>query len=237
VVELASQYGKYGYRQITGIMRNEGWAVNHKRVERIWRKHGLRIPTRQKKRGRLWMNDGSCIRLRPERRNHVWSYDFVSDQTHDGRKLKMLTVIDEYSRECLAIVVERRLRSIQVLDVLFQLFLLHGVPDNIRSDNGPEFTALRVRDWLSKVGVHTAYIEPGCPWENGYNESFNGTLRYNLLDGEIFYTLYEAKVLIERWRMEYNTFRPHSALGFKPPAPEALRMPVLSSWARPGAAA
>jgi transposase InsO family protein len=149
----------------------------------------------------------------------------------------MLTVIDEYSRECLAIPVARTFTSIEVLDTLFQLFLLHGIPDNIRSDNGPEFTAKAVRNWLSRLGVHTAFIEPGSPWENGHNESFNGTLRDGLLNGEIFYTLEEARVLIEQWRMEYNTYRPHSALGYKPPAPEAIRMPALSLWARPGAAA
>ncbi len=158
------------------MLKREGWRVNHKRVERIWRQEGLKVPQRQPKRARLWFNDGSCIRLRASRRNHVWSYDFVEDRTHDGRKLRMLTVIDEYSRECLAIDVERRLRSDDVLHKLAELFTIHGPPEHIRSDNGPEFTAKAVRKWLGRVGVKTLFITPGSPWENGYNESFNGTL-------------------------------------------------------------
>ena len=196
--------------------------VNHKRVERIWRQEGLKVPQRQPKRRRLWLNDGSCVRLRPERRNHVWSYDFVMGRTHDGKAYKMLTIIDEYTRECLSIDVARRLKSDDVLDRLTQLFVCRGVPDHIRSDNGPEFTADVVRDWLKRLGVKTLYIEPGSPWENGYDESFNGKLRDELLNGEIFDTLYEARVLIERWRREYNEFRPHSALNYRPPAPQAI---------------
>ena len=221
IVRLALKYGRYGYRRITALLQREGWQVNHKRVERIWREEGLRIPKRQPKRGRLWLNDGSCVRFRPTHRNHVWSYDFVADRTHDGRSLKMLTVIDEYSRECLAIMVERGLKSDDVLDCLTELFVRHGVPEYIRSDNGSEFTAKVVRRWLSHMGVQTLYIEPGSPWENGYNESFNGKFRDELLSGEIFYTLREAKILIEKWRFEYNTFRPHSSLNNRPPAPES----------------
>jgi putative transposase len=220
IVQLALKYGRYGYRRITALLQRDGWRVNHKRVERIWREEGLKVPKRQPKRGRLWLNDGSCVRLRPTHRNHVWSYDFVADRTHDGRAIKMLTVIDEFSRECLAIVVERRLQSDDVLSCLADLFVKHGVPEYIRSDNGSEFTAHIVRHWLKKIGVQTLYIEPGSPWENGYNESFNGKLRDELLRGEIFYTLKEAKVLIERWRLEYNTFRPHSSLNYRCPAPE-----------------
>jgi putative transposase len=221
IVQLALKYGRYGYRRITALLQREGWQVNHKRVERIWREEGLKVPKRQPKRGRLWLNDGSCVRLRPTHRNHVWSYDFVADRTHDGRSVKMLTVIDEYSRECLAIMVERGLKSDDVLDCLTELFIRHGVPEYIRSDNGSEFTAKVVRRWLSHMGVQALYIEPGSPWENGYNESFNGKFRDELLKGEIFYTLREAKILIERWRFEYNTFRPHSSLNNRPPAPEA----------------
>ena len=221
VIRLAHTYGRYGYRRITALLRREGWQVNHKRVERIWRQEGLKVPQKQPKRGRLWFNDGSCIRLRPTHRNHVWSYDFVADRTHDGRSVKMLTVIDEYSRECLAIITERSLKSDDVLDCLAGLFIRHGAPEYIRSDNGSEFTAKVVRRWLSHIGVQTLYIEPGSPWENGYNESFNGKFRDELLNGEIFYTLKEAKVLIEKWRLEYNTFRPHSSLNYHPPAPEA----------------
>jgi len=222
IVRLASQYGRYGYRRITAMLKDEGWHVNHKRVERIWRREGLKVPQNQPKRARLWLNDGSCIRLRPNWRNHVWAYDFVQARTHDGRVFRMLTVIDEYSRECLEIEVARRLRSDDVLQVLAELFVRHGAPDHIRSDNGSEFTAKAVRDWLHRLEVKTLYIEPGSPWENGYNESFNGKLRDELLNGEIFYSLKEAQVLIEQWRRHYNTVRPHSALGYRPPAPEAV---------------
>ena len=194
----------------------------------------LKVPERQPKRGRLWLNDGSCIRLRPLYRGHVWSYDFVASRTHDGRALKLLTVLDEHTRECLAIVVARKIRSHDVLEVLADLFVRHGPPEYLRSDNGPEFTAKLVRRWLGRVGVETLFIEPGSPWENGYNESFNGKLRDELLNGEIFYSLAQAAVLVEQWRREYNTVRPHSACGGFPPAPEAikpspwfLRMPVL----------
>ena len=222
IVRLASRYGRYGYRRITALLRNDGWRVNHKRVERIWRQEGLKVPKRQPKRGRLWLNDGSCVRLRPTHRNHVWSYDFVSERTHDGRPLKILTLIDEYSRECLALLVERRITSDDVLYCLADLFIRHGIPEHIRSDNGPEFTAKVVRQWLGSVGVKTLFIEPGSPWENGYNESFNGKLRDEVLNREVFSTLKEAKVVIEKWRQEYNTIRPHSSLNGLPPAPEAI---------------
>ena len=222
IIRLAEQYGRYGYRRITALLRAEGWHVNPKRVQRIWRREGLKVPQKQPKRSRLWLNDGSCIRLRPCWPNHVWSYDFVQDRTHDGRKFRMLTVIDEFTRRCLAIVVERRLKSDNVLHCLTELFVKHGPPDHIRSDNGSEFTAIAVRTWLGRIGVKTLFIAPGSPWENGYNESFNGKLRDELLNSEIFYTLKEAQVLIERWRQHYNTIRPHSSLGYKPPAPETI---------------
>ena len=229
IVTLASKYGRYGYRRITALLRSEGWDVNVKRVWRIWRREGLKVPTKQPKRGRLWLNDGSCIRLRPVRRNHVWAYDFVQDRTHDGRTIRLLTVIDEFTRECLAIEVARSLRHDDVLHVLADLFARHGPPDHIRSDNGSEFTAIAVREWLPRVGVKTLFIEPGSPWENGYNESFNGKLRDEMLNGEIFYTLQEAKVLIERWRRNYNTIRPHSSLGYRPPAPVTILPPMAKS--------
>lgn len=222
IVRLARKYGRYGYRRITALVRIEGWHVNHKRVERIWRREGLKVPKKQPKRGRLWINKDSCVRLRPDHRNHVWAYDFVATRTHDGRPLRLLTIVDEYTRECLAIEVARHLRADDVLHRLAELFLQHGRPEHIRSDNGPEFTAKAVRQWLNQLGVGTLFIEPGSPWENGYNESFNGKLRDELLNGEIFYTLREAQVLIEWWRQHYNQVRPHSALGYKPPAPEAL---------------
>ena len=222
IVRLASEYGRYGYRRVTALLRREGWHVNHKRVERIWRREGLKVPVKQPKRGRLWLNDGSCIRLRPSWPNHVWAYDFVMARTHNGRTFRMLTIIDEWTRECLAIDVARHLRSDDVLYRLAELFVDRGPPDHIRSDNGSEFTAKAVRDWLARVGVTTLYIAPGSPWENGYNESFNGKLGDELLDGEIFYSLKEAQVLIERWRHHYNTVRPHSALGYRPPAPQTI---------------
>ncbi|MEM6504013.1 MAG: IS3 family transposase [Planctomycetota bacterium] len=221
IIELASIYGRYGYRRITALLRGEGWWVNHKRVERIWRREGLKVPKKQPKRGRLWLNDGSCIRLRPEYKDHVWSYDFVQARTRDGRSFRMLTVIDEFTRECLAIDVARRLNHDDVLERLAWLMATRGVPDHLRSDNGSEFTAKAVRRWLKRVGVKTLYITPGSPWENGHIESFNGKLADELLAREVFDTLYEARVLIERWRVQYNTVRPHSALGYRPPAPEA----------------
>lgn len=224
IVRLASRFGRYGYRRVTALLKAEGWRVNHKRVERIWRREGLKVPTKQPKRGRLWFNDGSCVRLRALRRNHVWAYDFVADRTRDGRAFRMLTVIDEFTRECLAIEVKRKLNNQDVLAVLGRLFLSRGAPDHIRSDNGPEFAAKAVRAWLAEMNVKTLFIEPGSPWENGYNESFNGKLRDECLNTELFYRLDEAQVVIERWRREYNTVRPHSALGYRPPAPMALMM-------------
>lgn len=222
MVRLASTYGRYGYRRITALLRTEGWVINHKRVERIWREEGLRVPLKQPKRGRLYLNDGSCIRLQPCWRNHVWSYDFVSDRLHNGKKIRMLTVIDEYTRKCLAIRVGSSLKADDVLEALSTLFITEGVPDHIRSDNGSEFTAKALRDWIGSLGVKTAYIEPGSPWENGYNESFNGKLRDELLNREIFYSLKEAQILIEQWRRHYNEIRPHSSLGYRPPAPQVI---------------
>lgn len=222
IVRLASRYGRYGYRRITAMLHAEGWRVNHKRVERIWRQEGLKVPGKQPKRGRLYLHDGSCIRLRPCWENHVWSYDFVSERLHNGRKFRMLTVIDEYSRRCLAIRVDYQLKSEQVLETLAELFLREGMPDYIRSDNGSEFTAHQVREWLAKLEVKTAYITPGSPWENGFNERFNGSLRDELLNGEIFYSLAEAKAMIEGWRKHYNEVRPHSSLNYQPPAPKVI---------------
>lgn len=226
IIRLAKRYGRYGYRRITALLRAEGWRVNVKRVHRIWRGEGLKVPKKQPKRGRLWLNDGSCMRLRPERPNHVWSYDFVQDRTQDGRSFRILAVIDEFTRRCLAIVVARRLRSDDVLHCLADLFVTHGPPEHIRSDNGPEFIARNVRQWLGRIGVKTLYIEPGSPWENGYCESFNSKLRDELLDMEIFTTLREAQVLIEAWRWHYNAVRPHSSLGYRPPAPETILPPA-----------
>ena len=236
IVALAIKFGRYGYRRITALLRELGWQVNHKRVERIWRREGLRVPMKQPKRGRLWLGDGSLIRLRPEHVDHVWAYDFVACRTHAGKPIRLLTVIDEWSRECLAIKVAPRLRSDDVLATLTELMVRRGVPEYIRSDNGPEFTAKRVREWIEKIGAKTLFIEPGSPWENGYNESFNGKLRDELLNGEIFYTLREAEVLIEDWRRTYNEIRPHGSLGSGPPPPAATTLPGKlhpDAWLRP----
>ena len=222
IIELTRTYGRYGYRMITGMLNNSGWHVNHKRVERIWRREGLKVPQKQARKGRLWLNDGSCVRLRPEYPNHVWSYDFVQDRTHDGRAFRTLNIIDEFTKEALAIRVKRRLNSTDVVDALTDLFILRGPPRFIRSDNGKEFVAEKVCAWIGAVGAKTAFIEPGSPWENGYCESFNSRFRDELLNGEVFYSIREAQILIERWRCHYNTVRPHSSLGYRPPAPEAF---------------
>ena len=229
IVELASEYGRYGYRRVTALLRREGWTVNHKQVERLWRQEGLKVPQKHSKRKRLWLADGSCVRLRPAYKDHVWSYDFVADRTSDGRAIRMLTLIDEHTRECLAIDVARSLKSEDVLERLSDLFVRRGVPTYLRSDNGAEFTATKVREWLARVGVKTLFIEPGSPWENGYIESFNGKLRDELLAREQFDTLLEAKVLIERWRRHFNAVRPHSSLGYRAPAPEAIQPASLAS--------
>ena len=168
------------------------------------------------------------MRLRPEHKDHVWAYDFVHHRTHDGRSMRLLTIVDEYTRASLAIDVARKLNSEHVLERLGWLFVHRGIPEHIRSDNGPEFTAKAVRDWLGRLGIGALFIEPGSPWENGYVESFNGKLRDELLNGEIFYTLKEARVLIERWRQHYNRVRPHSSLGYRPPAPEATLLKPAS---------
>jgi putative transposase len=222
MIELARQYGRYGYRRVAALLRQAGWQINDKRIERLWKREGLKVPPKQPKKGRLWLNDGSCVRLRPEYPNHVWSYDFVHDRTHDGRVFRTLNVLDEFTRESLMIRVKRKLNSIDVIDVLTDLFILRGPPAFIRSDNGAEFVAEAVRDWIAAVGARTAYIEPASPWENGYCESFNARFRDELLNGEIFYTLKEAQIIIEQWRRHYNTVRPHSTLAYRPPAPETF---------------
>ena len=231
MIELARLYGRYGYRRVAALLRDAGWSVSDGRIERLWKREGLKVPPKQPKRGRLWLNDGSCVRLRAGYVNHVWSYDFVHHRTDDGKAFRTLNILDEFSRECLAIRVRRKLNSTDVIDMLTDLFILRGVSDYIRSDNGPEFVAEAVRKWIDAVGAQTAYIEPGSPWENGYIESFNARLRDELLNGEIFYSLKEAQIIIEQWRRHYNTKRPHSALGYRPPAPETIiplqRRPIM----------
>lgn len=223
VIDLASEYGRYGYRQVTNLLNNEGWKVGKDAVYTIWREEGLQVPQKQPKRRRLWLADGSCVRLRPEYPNHVWSYDFVQDRTHDGRSFRILNIIDEYTKECLASFARRRIRSQDVILVLAELFLTKGIPKHIRSDNGPEFVAKKLVKWLDQLEVGPLFIEPGSPWENGYCESFNGKMRYEFLNGEIFYSLFEAQVLIEKWKQHYNTVRPHSSLGGRSPAPQTFQ--------------
>lgn len=229
IIRLAHSYGRYGYRRITALLKAEGWQVNHKRVERIWREKGLKVPKKQKKRKRLYMNDGSCIRLKPLYPNHVWSYDFVADRLSNGKKIRLLTIIDEYSRKCLTIGVGYQLKSDDVIQELSTLFLIQGIPAYIRSDNGSEFTAHTLQAWLKALNVNTAFIEPGSPWENGYNERFNGILRDECLNGEYFTTLKEARIVIGQWVKEYNHIRPHSSLGYNPPDPSVSIHPVQSS--------
>jgi len=222
IIAMAERYGRVGYRMITAMLRNEGEIVNHKKVERIWREEGLKLPHKQPKKKRLWLTDGSCIRLRAERQNHVWSYDFVEEKTVDGRRARILNIMDEYTRECLASIPRRSWKDGAVIEVLANLMFQHGIPEYMRSDNGSEFSNKRIRKWLDKAGVITVFIEPGSPWENGYIESFNSRMRDEFLNGEIFGNMYELKVLIDRWVRYYNEIRPHSSLGGKPPAPRVL---------------
>jgi len=222
VIFFAKLFGRYGYRKVTGLLNNDGWHVGKDRVYTIWREEGLQVPQKQPKRARLWFNDGSCIRLRPEYPNHVWSYDFVAERTHDGRAVKILNIIDEFTRECICCHVARRITSREIIFILADLFIKRGCPTHIRSDNGSEFIAKKLLGWFKTIDVAPIFIEPGSPWENGYCESFNGKMRYELLNGELFYTLKEAQVVIEKWRREYNTIRPHQSLGNRCPVPETF---------------
>ena len=218
MLELARQHPRYGYRRITALLRQEGWPVNRKRVQRLWREPGLKVPQKQSKRRRLGSSEQGSQRWRAERINQVWSYDFVMDQTEDGRRLKLLPIVDEYTRECLEIEVSRSVTAEDVVGVLARLFVERGEPEYIRSDNGPEFIAEVVKQWLQKSGVKTLYIEPGSPWENAYSESFNSRFRDELLDRELFTSVLEAKVLVSKYKQEYNQQRPHSSLNYQTPA-------------------
>ena len=222
MIRLARQYGRYGYRKIAELLRVEGWGVNHKKVERLWREEGLQLPERHKKRKRLYHKDSSVIRLRPHYPNHVWSVDFVHDKLSSGRPYKMLTVLDEYTREALCVAVRSRMSANDVLEALYPLILERGRPVYIRSDNGPEFIAAPLQEWLIKVGIKPIRIYPGSPWENGYNERFNGTLRQEVLNAEWFYSTRQAQTAINIWLRQYNQIRPHHALNMRPPAPETL---------------
>ena len=218
MVELSRENPRYGYRRVWALLRREGWPVNKKRVHRLWREEGLKVPGKQRKKRRLGESENSCTRRRAEHKDHVWSYDFVMDLTEDGRRLKMMPVVDEYSRECLSIEVERSITAEDVVDTLASLFRSRGEPAFIRSDNGPEFIAKAVKRWLDLSGVKTLYVEPGAPWENAYSETFISRFSAELLKREVFVDLLEAKVLIEDYRGHYNHQRPHSALGYQTPA-------------------
>ncbi len=222
MIRLAKQYGRYGYRKVTALLRMEGWQVNHKKVERLWGEEGLQLLHRHKKRRRLYHKDSSVIRLRPTHPNHVWAVDFVHDKLSNGRPYKMLTVLDEYTREALCVAVRPKMNAGDVLDVLHRLLMKHGKPEYIRSDNGPEFIAASLQDWLRRVGIQPMQIYPGSPWENGYNERFNGTLRREVLNTEWFHSTKQAQVAINVWLRQYNQIRPHHALGMRPPVPETL---------------
>ena len=218
IKKLAKRHKRYGYRMITAKLHQECWTVNHKRVQRIWQKEGLQVPYRRKFKKAKGSSENSCAVKKAEYINHVWTYDFMSDQTEDGKKLKLLTVLDEFTRESPAIEVGRSIRAKDVIAVLEYLFMVRGTPKFIRSDNGPEFIADAIKKWLKKKHVGTLYIEPGSPWENGYIESFNGKLRDDVLNRELFYSVKESKVIVEGWRLEYNNHRPHSSLGYMTPA-------------------
>jgi len=218
MVTISRENPRYGYRRVWAMLRREGWPVNKKRVHRLWREEGLKVPDRQRKRRRLGDAEDSCTRRRAEHKDHVWSYDFVMDLTEDGRRLKMMPVVDEYSRECLTIEVERSIRAEDVVEILASLFRQRGEPAFIRSDNGPEFIAKVIKEWLEVSGVRTLYIEPGSPWQNAYSETFISRFSDELLKREVFVDLLEAKVLVEDYRGHYNHQRPHSALGYRTPA-------------------
>ena len=215
---LSRLHPRYGYRRIAALLRAEGWSVNRKRVYRLWRQEGLKVPGKKGRRKRLGDSENGCLRRKAEHINHVWSYDFVSDQTADGRRLKLLVVLDEYTRESLTIEVARRIKAQDVLATLEYLFTLRGAPQYLRSDNGPEFVAEAIQTWLQQSGVGTLYIAPGSPWENAYIESFNSRLRDEFLNSEVFGNLREAQVLVEDYRLRYNHHRPHSSLNYATPA-------------------
>jgi putative transposase len=218
MLALVKRHPRYGYRRIWALLREEGFQINRKRVYRLWRKEGLKVPVKQHKKRRLGKSVNGIMHHRSQHRDHVWAWDFVHDRTEDGRALKWLSIVDEYTRECLALEVRRSFKSSDVIDVLRELFAIRGTPGHIRSDNGPEFIAQAIGGWLSVAKVRTLYIQPGSPWENGYTESFHGRLRDELLESELFSCLAEAKMLSTQWRMEYNHRRPHSSLGYVAPA-------------------
>jgi transposase InsO family protein len=220
---LALRWPRFGYRRIAALLRKEDWRVNDKRVHRLWKEQGLQIRRKARKRRRMGTSANACHRRRPMYKDHVWGYDFVSERTERGGQMKLLCVVDEFTRECLTIEAARKFTGQDVVDTLAELFAIRGRPKYIRSDNGPEFACKAVRKWLRESGVGTLFIEPGSPWENGYVESFNGKLRDECLNGELFLNLAEMKYIAERWRLDYNHHRPHSMLDWQSPAMYAAR--------------
>jgi putative transposase len=234
MLELVRHHPRYGYRRIWSLLRRGGWRVNRKRIWRLWKREGLKVPRKQGKKRRLGSSENGCVRRRAERPDHVWAWDFIHDRTTDGRPLKWLTIVDEFTRENLALEVARSIRAEDVVDVMLGLVVSRGAPTHIRSDNGPEFIAAALRKWLRRIDAGALYVEPGCPWENGYAEAFHSRLRDELLNAEEFATLAEAKVLAAEWREEYNERRPHSALGYRTPAEFATAcVPPGSATLRP----
>ena len=230
VREYAQRYPQYGYRMITALLQQAGYGVNHKRIERIWRQEGLQQPTRNVYKRRY--GQGGDVKQRASYINHVWSYDFTVDRTENGQQIRILAVLDEFTRQCLMLYTNTSISSHQVIDILQWLVMLHGTPVHIRSDNGPEFVAHRVKAWLAQQGSQTIYIEPGHPWENPFIERFIGTLKYDCLNRYLFDTLTEAQELLDNWRTQYNTYRPHSALGYLTPdayAAQQLNSMTLTS--------
>lgn len=215
---LATANPRYGYRRIHRLLVGEGWRINHKRVQRLWRREGLRVARKPRKRRARGHSGNSCTLRRAEGINNVWSYDFLFERTEDGRQAKILAIVDEHTRELLYLDAARSIRGKDVIDALASVMAVRGVPEHIRSDNGPEFVATAVQNWLTAMGSTTLFIQPGAPWENAYSESFNSRLRDELLDGEIFLTLRELRFVLSRWRVDYNDVRPHSALDYLTPA-------------------
>jgi transposase InsO family protein len=218
ILELVRRHPRYGYRRVWALLRHEGWTVNRKRVWRLWQQEGLKVPQKRHKKRRLGTSVNGVLRQRATHPNHVWAWDFIFDTTANGRSLKWLSIVDEYTRECLALEVDRTMTATDVVDVLIELVHARGVPGHIRSDNGPEFIAGAIRSWLGRSGIGALYIEPGSPWENGYAESFHARLRDELLDLEVFASVAEARMLGTQWRLDYNHRRPHSSLGYRTPA-------------------
>lgn len=232
---LVRRWPRFGYRRIHALLRREGFRINRKRAYRLWRKEGFKVPVKQRKRRRVGVGANGVAHRRAERINDVWCWDFIHDRDEKGRPLRWLIIEDEFTREGLAVEVARSMKAADVLEILTELMMTRGAPAHIRSDNGPEFIAREIREFLGRAGVSTLYIEPGAPWQNGYAESFNGRLRDELLDGELFADLREARMLSVRYQSDYNHRRPHSSLGYVTPAQFAASLagPALRVGAAP----